>query len=81
MIEEVRPNKAEVAFLDLAYNKFYDIYDEVMDDSFWDKDVEDSMFYLKDILSEKEGVKFSFILMRKIVDTQIEMEELKWFYV
>jgi hypothetical protein len=28
--------------------------------------------FLKDILSEKEGVKFSFILMKQILDTQVE---------
>ena len=28
--------------------------------------------YLKNIISEKEGVKFSFILMRQIMNTQIE---------
>jgi len=28
--------------------------------------------YLKDFLTEKEGIKFSFILMRQIIDTQIE---------
>lgn len=28
--------------------------------------------FLKDIISEKEGIKFSFILMRKILDTQVE---------
>ena len=32
----------------------------------------DSKFYLKEMVSEKEGVKFSFILMRKIMDTQVE---------
>lgn len=32
----------------------------------------DSKIFLKDILSEKEGVKFSFILMKKILDTQVE---------
>ncbi|MEI6846512.1 MAG: hypothetical protein WCK32_00505 [Chlorobiaceae bacterium] len=35
---ELRPNQTEIAFLNLAYNSFYDIFDEVMDDSFWDKD-------------------------------------------
>ena len=30
--------------------------------------------YLKDILKEKEGIKFSFILMRKILDTQVVKE-------
>lgn len=35
---ELRPNKAETIFLNLAYNRFYDIYDEIFDDSFWQKD-------------------------------------------
>jgi hypothetical protein len=38
MTEELRPNKAEKEFLTLAYNRFYDIFEEVMDDSFWNKD-------------------------------------------
>jgi len=38
MTEKLRPNKAEKEFLTLAYNRFYDILEEVMDDSFWDKD-------------------------------------------
>lgn len=32
----------------------------------------DNKIYLKEIISEKEGVKFSFILMKQILDTQIE---------
>lgn len=32
-----RPNKAEKKFLNLAYNKFYDIFDEIAKDSFWKK--------------------------------------------
>ena len=28
--------------------------------------------FLKDILSEKEGVKFAVILMKKILNTQVE---------
>lgn len=39
---------------------------------------DDSKIYLKNIISEKEGVKFSFILMRKIMDTQVaEVNENK----
>lgn len=38
MKEEQRPNKAEKQFLTLAYNRFYDIFDEIRDDSFWTKD-------------------------------------------
>jgi len=32
----------------------------------------DTKIFLKDIISEKEGVKFSFILMKQIMDTQVE---------
>lgn len=38
MEEEKRPNKAERELLTLTYNRFYDIFEEVMDDSFWSKD-------------------------------------------
>lgn len=31
-------SKPEDQFLGLAYNRFYDLYDEVMSDSFWKKD-------------------------------------------
>ena len=33
---------------------------------------DESKIYLKDIITEKEGVKFSFILMRQIINTQVE---------
>jgi len=32
----------------------------------------DTKIFLKDILSEKDGIKFSFILMKQILDTQVE---------
>ena len=38
MKNQLRPNQAETQFLTLAYNRFYDIFAEVMDDSFWKKD-------------------------------------------
>ena len=38
MHEDLRPNKAELQFLTLAYNRFYDIFEEVMDDSFWERE-------------------------------------------
>jgi len=34
----------------------------------------DIKIYIKDMLNEEEGVKFSFILMKKIVDTQVVKE-------
>jgi len=33
---------------------------------------DNTKIYLKDFLSEKEGIKFSFILIRQILDTQVE---------
>lgn len=35
----------------------------------------DSKIFLRDILSEKDGVRFSFILMRQIIDSQVIHEE------
>lgn len=36
---EPRPNQSEIRFLNLAYNFFYDLYDEISADEFWEKDV------------------------------------------
>jgi hypothetical protein len=33
-----RPNAAELKYMNLAYNRFYDIFDEALTDSFWEKD-------------------------------------------
>ena len=32
---------------------------------------DDTRIYLKDLLSEREGVTFAFILMKKVLDTQV----------
>jgi hypothetical protein len=32
---EKRPTKAEELFLSIAYNRFYDLFEEVMEDGFW----------------------------------------------
>ena len=37
MEENLRPNDSEVEFLNLAYNRFYDLFEEIFDDSFWEK--------------------------------------------
>jgi hypothetical protein len=37
-MEDLKPNNTELKFLTLAYNRFYDLYDEVMDDDYWQKD-------------------------------------------
>ena len=33
-----RPTKSEELFLSLGYNRFYDSFDEIMDDDFWEKE-------------------------------------------
>jgi len=38
MNSDLRPNKAEVEFLSMAYDRFYNICDEVLGDLFWQKD-------------------------------------------
>jgi hypothetical protein len=35
---ETRPTKSEELFLGLTYNRFYDLFEEVMKDDFWDKE-------------------------------------------
>ncbi len=35
-IKEIRPNPAEKEFLTLAYNRFYDLYEEINSDEFWE---------------------------------------------
>jgi len=45
---ELRPNDSEKEFLTLAYNRFYDIFEEVMDDSFFEKDAKLRFFRVKE---------------------------------
>lgn len=35
---EMRPNKSEELFLNLGYNRFYDLLDEILADDFWEKE-------------------------------------------
>lgn len=35
---EPRPTKSEELFLNLGFNKFYDLFEELMDDNFWEKE-------------------------------------------
>jgi len=34
---EQRPTKSEELFLSLGFNKFYDLFEELMNDNFWEK--------------------------------------------
>ncbi len=38
MSKDSKPNKSEIQFLTLAYNRFYDLYEEIMNESFWMND-------------------------------------------
>jgi len=71
MPENIRPNEAEVEFLTLAYNRFYDIFEEVMKDSFWDKDgwyrfskIKDGFSVYTELLSY-EPIKWVIEVMKK----------------
>ena len=46
---ELKPNVAEKEFLILAYNRFYDLFDEIIADSFWEKDPKYRFSRIKDI--------------------------------
>jgi hypothetical protein len=49
--ENIRPNEAELKFLTLAFNRFYDIFEKVMEDSFWELNSTNRFGILKDGLS------------------------------
>jgi len=34
----IRPTKSEELFLTLGYNRFYDLFDEIIEDDFWSKE-------------------------------------------
>lgn len=37
---DLRPNKAELQFLNLAYPRFHSIFEEVLSDAFWEQSPE-----------------------------------------
>lgn len=47
----LRPNKAEKEFLTLAYNRFYDLFEEIISDSFWGKDKYYRFSKIKDVFA------------------------------
>lgn len=47
----LKPNELEKEFLTLAYNRFYDIFDEIMDDAFWEKPDKYRFSRIKDVFS------------------------------
>jgi len=51
MNKNIRPTEAEIAFLNLSYNRFYTIFEEVMNDNFWNKDEWYRFSKLKDVFT------------------------------
>lgn len=47
----MHPSKIEVEFLNLSYNRFIDLYEEIMPDEFWDNDSSYRLLKCKDIFS------------------------------
>jgi len=62
---DLRLNKSELSFLNLGYNFFYDLYDEITEESFWKKDPYYRFSKIKDC----------FLIYSEI----LEYEPIGWF--
>ena len=51
MEKELRPSSAEKELLTLAYNRFYDLFDEMISESFWEKEGYYRLSRIKDVFS------------------------------
>jgi len=66
-----RPNDDEIKFLKLAYNRFYDLYEEITMDNFWTLDCDYRFLKIKDVfaiyseLLGYEPIKWIIELMKK----------------
>ena len=47
----IKPNKSELKFLKLAYTRFYDLYEIITHDDFFETDKEIRFFYINNIVS------------------------------
>ena len=60
MNEGIHPTGTEVEFLTLAYNRFLDLFDEMMTDEFWDKSPVYRLSRTKDVFAVySETLKYS----------------------
>lgn len=84
---EIKPNKAELKFLNLAYTKFYDLFDIIMQDDFFEKDKEIRFFYINNIISvysellSYEPIKYAIEVIknkRPPMEAEISSELLKF---
>ncbi|MBM7587937.1 hypothetical protein JOC86_004512 [Bacillus pakistanensis] len=51
MSDQIHPTELEKEFLELAFNRFYDLFDEIMVDSFWNQDASIRIYIIKEIFS------------------------------
>lgn len=69
---EIKPNKSELEFLHLAYARFYDLSDIIMQDNFFEKDKEIRFFYINNVISV-----YSELLSYEPIQYVIEMIKTK----
>jgi hypothetical protein len=69
---DTRPNESEKQFLQLAYNRFYDLFEEVMSDPFWCEDeyhrfiiIRECFLIYSEILNY-EPIKWVIELIKKV---------------
>lgn len=48
---KIHPNEDEKEFLTIGYNRFYDLFEEMMNDEFWFKEDEYRLFKIKEIFA------------------------------
>lgn len=46
--DDIKPNKKEYKFLNLAYNRFFELTDKISDENFWEKSSEIRLLYIKE---------------------------------
>ncbi|MBD3262661.1 MAG: hypothetical protein GF334_13495, partial [Candidatus Altiarchaeales archaeon] len=76
-MNELRPNAAEKDFLRIAYNRFYDIFEESIEDSFWSEDAWYRLSKIKDafgIYSELLNYEPIKVAIEHIRDSRPPME-------
>lgn len=83
---DLRPNKPEFSFLNLGYNFFYDLYDEITEESFWKKDpyyrfskIKDCFLIYSEIL-EYEPIGWFLEALKKLRPS-MEAELVKEFFL
>lgn len=67
-IEYLKPNEKERAVLSLFYNRFYDLYEEVVNDNFMDQDAEIRFYKLRE----------SFSIYKELLSYEPINEYVRW---